>query len=220
MAQTLDLEEQEQLDQLKHFWRRYGNLITLTLTLVFGGVAAWNGWQFWQHRQAVAAAALFDELERAVADRETERLQRVLSDLQSGYGRTAYATQGALLAARGWFAAGQTAPAQSALEWVVAKSSDEGMVAVSRLRLAALALERGAPQEAATLLDKAPPPAFKGLFADRKGDVHLALNQRAEAKAAFLEAHAQLDARSEYRRLVEVKLEQLGVDPQSLSDRK
>ena len=48
MASNLDLQEQEQLDELKAFWNRYGNLITSTLTLVLAAFAAWNGWNWWQ----------------------------------------------------------------------------------------------------------------------------------------------------------------------------
>ena len=53
MATHLDLEEQEQLDQVKHFWKRYGNLITWVLIVVMGSFAAWNGWNWWQRDQAV-----------------------------------------------------------------------------------------------------------------------------------------------------------------------
>jgi predicted negative regulator of RcsB-dependent stress response len=45
MASPLDLEEQEQLDELKHFWKRWGDLITWLLIVVLGGYAAWMGWQ-------------------------------------------------------------------------------------------------------------------------------------------------------------------------------
>jgi len=48
MAQHLDLEEQEQLDELKHFWKQYGNLITWALIAVLSAFAAWNGYQYWQ----------------------------------------------------------------------------------------------------------------------------------------------------------------------------
>ena len=34
MSQHLDLEEQEQLDELKHFWSKYGNLISGVLIVV------------------------------------------------------------------------------------------------------------------------------------------------------------------------------------------
>ena len=65
MANHLDLEEQEQLDQLKHFWKQYGNLITWALIVVLGAFAGWNLYQRWQQSQASQAAALFDEVERA-----------------------------------------------------------------------------------------------------------------------------------------------------------
>ena len=51
MAQHLDLEEQEQLAQFKHFWNKYGNLITWSLIVVLGSFAGWNGWNHWQNRQ-------------------------------------------------------------------------------------------------------------------------------------------------------------------------
>jgi len=74
MARHLDLEEQEQLDDLKHFWKQYGNLISWFLIAVFGSFAAWNGWQYWQRQQAVQASALYDEVERAAAGGVTPEL--------------------------------------------------------------------------------------------------------------------------------------------------
>ena len=57
MASHLDLEEQEQLDELKHFWKRWGDLITWVLIVVLGGYAAWMGWQSYQSKQAAQSAA-------------------------------------------------------------------------------------------------------------------------------------------------------------------
>ena len=64
MASPLDLQEQEQLDQIKSFWNQYGNLITWTVTLALAGFAGWNAWQWWQREQGAKAAALYDELDR------------------------------------------------------------------------------------------------------------------------------------------------------------
>ena len=52
MATPLDLEEQEQLDELKHFWKTYGNLISWLLIVVMGAYAAWNGYGYWQRSQS------------------------------------------------------------------------------------------------------------------------------------------------------------------------
>ena len=58
MASHLDLEEQEQLDQVKAFWQQYGNLVTWLLVIALGAYAAWNGWNWYQRDQATKAGAL------------------------------------------------------------------------------------------------------------------------------------------------------------------
>jgi predicted negative regulator of RcsB-dependent stress response len=95
MAKALDLEEQEQLDQIKHFWKKYGNLISWVLTVVLGGYAAWNGYQYWQRDQAAKAAVLFDEVERAATAGDVARVERSLADMKDKFGGTHYAHQAA-----------------------------------------------------------------------------------------------------------------------------
>ena len=85
MATSLDLQEQEQLDALKAFWKQYGNLVTWVLILALGGFAAWNGWNWWQRDQGVKAGAMFDELDRAVAAGDAERAGRVFADLKEAF---------------------------------------------------------------------------------------------------------------------------------------
>jgi len=212
MAQHLDLEEQEQLAELKHFWSKYGNYISAVLIVVFGGIAAWNGWTWWQTRQAAQASALYDELERAVQSKDLERVQRALADMQAGHARTTQARQAALLAAQALEQAGQAEPARKALAWVVDKSSDEGYVAVARLRLAALLMESKSYDDALKQLAAPVPEAFAALAADRRGDIYKLQGKKAEAIAEYQKALAGLEAGSEYRRLVEVKLGSLGVE--------
>src|SRR3954452_20705502 len=74
MAKHLDLEEQEQLAEIKHFWNEYGNLITWVLIAVFAAIAAWNGWHYWERTQSTQAAAMYDEVERAAQAGETTRV--------------------------------------------------------------------------------------------------------------------------------------------------
>ena len=99
MAKPLDLEEQEQLDELKHFWKNYGNLISWALIVVFGAIAAWNGWQYWQRTQAAQASAMYEEVERAATAGELPRVERAFNDVRDRFGRTTYAHQAGLLAA-------------------------------------------------------------------------------------------------------------------------
>lgn len=218
MANTFDLQEQEQLDQLKHFWKRHGGWITAVLTLVLLGFAAFNGWQYWQSRQSAQAAALYDTLSQAVRAKETARIQTAWSDLQQRYGRTAIAQQGALLAAQGLADAGQDDGARAALQWLADQGS-KPLQSVARLRLAALELQRQQWEAARQWLGSGIEPEFAALAADRLGDAYQLQGDLAQAKEAYLKAYRLMDETIDYRRLVVVKLNALGVDPEAPSAR-
>ena len=213
MAQHLDLEEQEQLAQFKHFWNKYGNLITWALIVVLGVFAGWNGWNLWQTRQAGQASALYAEVERAAATGDQARVQRAFDDIRDKVSGTTYAQQAALLAARSFQESGKPDTAKAALAWVAEKSSDPGYQAIARLRLAGLMADAKAYDDALAQLAKPMPTEFEPLAADRRGDILQLQGKTAQAKAEYLKALPGLDERADYRRLVEVKLSALGVDP-------
>lgn len=212
MAKHLDLEEQEQLAELKHFWRLYGNLITWVLIVVFGCVAAWNGYQYWQARQASQAAVMYDEIERAVQAGDIPRVDRALADMKDRFGATMYADQAGLLAAKTYYEKGNLEAAKSTLTGVANKSSDDAYQSIAKLRLIGLLIETKALDEALKLASGTFSKDFSALAADRRGDILTLQGKKAEAKTQYQKAFKELDDRVEYRRLVEVKLSALGVD--------
>lgn len=212
MAKHLDLEEQEQLDQIKHFWSKYGNAITWVLIVVLGAFAAWNGWNYWQRSQAAKASALHDEISRAAQAKDAARIDAALADMQARFGSTTFAGQATLLAAKARFEAGQVDQARAALTWLVDKGKDDAYRAVARLRLAGIDIDAGQFDAAIRTLEAPFPAAFEAMAADRRGDALLAKGDAAGAKAQYEKAWTGFSAETEYRRLVEVKLASLGVD--------
>ncbi len=210
MANHFDLEEQEQLDQIKHFWNTWGTLISGVLIVVFGAIAAWNGYQYWQNRQASQAAALSDAMDSAVASADPARIEQVFGDLKSRYAGTAQTGQAGLLAAKALFDAGKLDVAKSVLQWLVQNASDDGYKALARLRLAGVLIDEKAYDEAMKQLSGSVPAGFEAAFADRKGDVLALQGKKAEAVAEYQAAYKGFDERVDYRRLVEVKLNALG----------
>lgn len=213
MAKHLDLEEQEQLDELKHFWKQYGDLITWGLIVIFGAFAAWNGYHYWQRDQAAKAAVMYDEVERAAQSGDASRLDRAMADMKERFAGTAFAQQAGLLAARTYYDKGNIDAAKGSLSWVAGKSADEGYQAIAKLRLAGLLLEAKAYDEALQQLSGSFPKDFVALAADRRGDILAAQGKKSEARAEYEKAYKGMDERTEYRRLVEVKLNALGLNP-------
>jgi len=215
MANHLDLEEQEQLDQIKHFWKQYGNAITWALIVILAGFASWNFYNYWQRSQATQAAALFDEVERSIQSGDMAKIDRVFTDMKERFASTSYAQQSGLLVAKQYVVAGKLDAAKSALTWVAEKSSDAGYQSVAKLRLSGLFMESKNYDSALSQLSGTFPAGFEALVADRKGDILMLQGNKPLALAEYEKAYKLFDARAEYRRLVEVKLNALGVDVQA-----
>jgi predicted negative regulator of RcsB-dependent stress response len=213
MATHLHLEEQEQLDQLKAFWKRYGNLITWVLIAVLGAFAAWNGWQWWQRDQAEKSGAMFDQLDRAAQAGDADQAGRIFADMKERYPRTAFTEQGGLTAAKVQLDKGQADAALASLEWVGAHATEAEYQTIARLRAAGILLDQKKYDEALKQLDGASAPEFAALVNDRRGDVLLAQGKKDDAKAAFTKAWQAMDPTVGYRRLIEAKLTALGAAP-------
>jgi predicted negative regulator of RcsB-dependent stress response len=213
MSSHLDLEEQEQLDELKHFWKQYGNAITWLLIAVMGSYVGWTGYQYWERQQATKASALFDEVERTAASGDAAKLERSWNDMKERFPKTTFAAQSALLAAKVFQQNEKLDSAQAALKWASENAADEANAQLARIRLANLQAQQKAYDEALKTLSKPFTPAFAGLAADVQGDIGVAQNKPAEAVKAYSDAWTQLADNAEYRRLVAAKLNALGVDP-------
>jgi predicted negative regulator of RcsB-dependent stress response len=204
-----DHEEQQQLDSLKSWWNNYGNLATWVLIVALAAYSGWQGWKYYQRNQAAQASQLYDALQTAVTAKDNAKAQRAAADLQSRFGSTAYAPMSALVAARSAFDANDLKAAKQQLQWAADHGSDEYQ-AVAKLRLAGILLDEKAYDEALKALGGNMPPEFAASVADRKGDILVAQNKLADARAAYQAALAATDKRNPGRQLIQLKLESIG----------
>ncbi len=216
---TYDLEQQEQLDQFKHFWKQYGNLITWVLVLALGAYAAWTGYLYWQQQRSVGAGGLYEELDRAAMGGNVDKAVQAFSDLKGKYAGTTFAEQGALLTAK--VAVDNKKPDQgkAALQWLVDNGKNADLVAIGRLRLAGVQMDAKQYDEALKTLGGEFSAEFAPLAQDRRGDILLAQGKKDEAAKAYLAAWKGMDATVEYRRFVEGKLTALGQAPEPAANK-
>src|SRR5262245_10873080 len=121
-----DLEEQEQLAQLKSWWKDNGNTVIALVTAAVIAAAGWQGWRSWQAGQARQAGALYDSLVKAMQADDAKALRDAGGSLVESFPRTLYASMGALASARFYFERNDLKNARAQLQWVVDRSpSDE-----------------------------------------------------------------------------------------------
>ncbi|VVE25695.1 membrane protein [Pandoraea aquatica] len=203
-------EEQEQIENVKAWWKQYGNYVIWTLVVIMLAYGGWNLWRYYERKQAVEAGVLYGELETAVTANDKVKVARIASDMESKFSGTPYAQMTALLAAKTLADSGDVAGAKAQLQWAVSNAKDDEYKQLAKLRLAGVLLDEKAYDEALKMLDN-PPAPYAALFADRRGDVLVAQSKVADARTAYKLALDKLDKQdSGMRQFVQFKLDALG----------
>ena len=208
---ALDLEEQEQVAELKAWWKQHGTMIVVVLAAAALALAGWQGWRWHQGSQSAQAGALFDALARGAQTGDAKAVRDASGSLVENYPGTLYASMGALTAARFHFDRNDLKSAKAQLQWVVEHSSAPDFRDLARLRLAAVLLDETAHEEALKLLDAPHAAAYDAQYAALRGDVLVAAKRPADARAAYqaaLEKAGRQDGA--FRDSVRMRLEALG----------
>lgn len=204
-----DLEEQEQLDELKAWWKRHGNTVISVVIAGFVAFSAFKGWQYYQHKQALEASDQYEALSRLDIG-SVKEIRGLSGQIMDKYAGTPYAARAALLAAKANYAANDSKSAKAQLEWAMSHSPESAIRSIAMLQLAAIQYEEKQYDAALKTLSEKHDAAFDGLVADRKGDIFAAQGKKAEAKAAYEKALTGLDAEGRYRAYTQHKLDALG----------
>ena len=207
---ALDLEEQEQVDALKDWWKQYGNKALIALTLFVLGVAGFSGWQGYQARQTSEAAALFDLLRKELAANDVKKIRDVGGQLIDKYPRTVYATDAAMIVAKANFESGDAKSAKAQYQWVIGHAKQAQSKDLARLRLAVVLLDEKNFTDALKHLEGAHDEAFDPLFNDLRGDVYSLQGKSQDARLAYQAALGALPKDNPFKNYVQLKLDALG----------
>lgn len=210
-----DLDEQEQLDQMKAFWAKWGTLITGAVMVIALAFAGYYGYKYYQRSEALKAAPLYEQLEKAALDvkadpKNPQLVVDLAAKLTTSHANTAYAQLGALLAAKVQAEAGKAKEAQTLLQWVMDKAQDPEYSHLARVRLAGALIDDNKAEQAVALMSTAAPKGFEALYADRKGDALAASGKTADAIAEYQKAWDAVIENGALRPVIEQKMQALG----------
>lgn len=210
---TYDLEEQEQIEELKTWWKLHGTVVTAIITALAVAVVGWQGWQWWQRSQAAQAAQLFAGMQQALGQQDVKRTRLLAGELIDKYSGTAYAGMAALLSGKAMLETGDAKSAQAQFGWAAEHAKDPGLRDLARLRQAIALADEKSYDEALKLLAVAPAPTLQPRFDEVRGDILAEQGKAAEARAAYDAALKRLDELrqsenlppSSYREILEAK---------------
>ena len=205
-----DLEEQDKLDDLRAWWKQWGNTVAGVVIAVCVGVIGTQGWRWWSAHQAEQAAVLYNAVSAAARANDTAKARDAMAQLADNFGRTGYAPRAALIVAALLFESGDKVGARAQLAAVIDGNAEDELKQIARLRLAAMFVDDRQYDDALRTLDARHDESFAGIYADLRGDILAAAGRTDDARIAYQTALTRLDAKSAYRNFVQVKLDTLG----------
>ena len=205
-----DLEEQEQLDEFKAWWKKNGSIVTNLVLAALVAYAAWQGYHWFQNKKAAEASGLYQAL--VVTDlAKTAEIKAQSAKLMENFAGTPYAGRVAVFAAKANFAANDSKSAKAQLEWAIKNAKESAVQAIAGLQMAGILFEEKNYDEAQKVLAAINDKGYEGLKANLQGDVLLAQGKNAEAKKAYQTALENLDSQGRMHQYTQQKLESLGV---------
>lgn len=201
--------EDQQIEDLKQWWKDNGRSIVLGVVLGIGGVSGWVGWKHYSETQAEAASLRYSRLVNTAAlSNHTEVVQQA-NELIAEYPDHAYASLAAMVAARSAYQSSDPDTAVRLLRWSVEHAPEPEIAHIARIRLARVLGEKADFDAALGALDAIDDDAFAALEAETRGDVLLARGDAEAARDAYQKVLAVEDLSAQDRQRIEDKLDHL-----------
>ena len=199
------LDEHEQSERVRSWLRANATGLLGGIVLGLGLI---GGWQWWQKRHDASLQSASDRYQAAVVATAGGDLAKAKTAVAAVAGNQTLSTLASLRLADAQVEGGQRDAAIATLRGI--STADPAMKDVVDTRLARLLVDAGKPADALALLGNKPQSAAA---IEARGDALAALDRDADARTAYGDALAKLDVAAPQRRLVELKLTEVGGTP-------
>jgi predicted negative regulator of RcsB-dependent stress response len=204
-----DLEEQERIDELRHWWQKNRAWILSLIVIALAGVIGRFAYLEWKRSTADKAATAYADIEKAVTANDGKKVSELATKLASEFPKSFDASRAGLQAAKLAFEANDLATAKKHLEWVAASGVPQhrGLAAV---RLAVVQLDEKKFDDALKTLDGISDKGYAPLVSETRGDVLVAAGRVEEARVAYKAAIDTAGERNPVKQSAQTKFDAVG----------
>ena len=200
------ITEEEQLEAIKKWWKKYQTLLTSVLTVVLLLIAGYRYWDWHVEKVNQQASNAYERLMVAVSQKDIKAIRAYAKQLSTHYRQTIYGDVARLSMAHYFVTHDHVSDAREALTYVVDHSKMPALRQIASIRLARILLSEKAYDQALFQLDKINEATYLPLVNELKGDVLVAMGHKLEAKKRYQEAMLDVKTRGVANPFLEMKL--------------
>ncbi|WP_308861578.1 YfgM family protein [Neisseria mucosa] len=202
------LEEQQELDNFKYFWKSTGRWLFALLIAAALGYLGYTMYKSHKASQSQEAAEVLAKIvDKMQAKASQAEVNADLTNLQQNYPDAIAAAQATLMAAATEYDARRYDVAEGHLNWVLKNQKAPLVQALAAQRLGIVLLQQKKYDAAIAALNTKVEADFEPLLLEAKGDVYAAQNKTKEATQSYQQALEKLPKDAIERELLQMKLD-------------
>lgn len=206
---SIYMTEEEQLQVMKSWWKRYGSLITVLFSVILLTISGFKYWNWHEEKIIQQASTTYEHLMLAFSNQDNKGVRGYANQLLTDYGQTVYADAARLTLAKLYIARTNYARAREELAHVAEHSKMLALQQVAKIRLARLLAVEKSYDSALDELDTVQDPSYLPTINELKGDINAAVDRNKEAIAFYSTAIKEFQTKGLNNLFLEMKANEL-----------
>lgn len=186
------LNEYEQWDALKNWWKKYNAIIIMSISLILLALSAYKYWNWHIEKRNVQASNYYEHMMYASANHQTKDIEHYAQELVEHYPESIYADAARLTLAKLAVLNHDYAKAESQLNFVAKQAKLSELSDVAKIRLARIWLVQKKYSQALKVLEGMQAKVYRPLVDELKGDIFTSMNQFDKAVKFYRKALAEV----------------------------
>ncbi len=211
------MTEQEQLEAIKKWWKRYSNVITVTASILLLLIAGYRYWNWHQEKIGQEASNAYEHLMVAFSNKDNKGVRAYANQLIKEYDQTIYADAARLTLAKLNVSHSKYQQAEEQLHYVASHSKMTAFQQIAKIRMARLLVADKSFDKALVVLSQVDDKAYLSVIDEIKGDIFAATGQYPQAMASYRKAIVEVQKKGIGNLFLEMKTNELAALTQSMS---
>lgn len=179
------MTEDEQIELIKKWWQRYGNIITFALSIVLLCFGAHRYYQWHHNKISQQASGIYEKMMSEFSSQNTKAVRSFANELTTHYKQSIYSDCAHITLAKMYVSKNKYKEARNELQVVAENSTMDALKQIAKIRLARLLAEDKSYANALKELSVVEDKTYLPLVNELKGDIYAAKGQYPEAISAY-----------------------------------
>lgn len=210
------MTEDEQLEVIKKWWQRYGNIVTIFLSLILLSIAGYRYMHWHQDKLTQQASITYENMMIAFSNQNIKSVRSYANELIKDYGHSVYADVAHMTLAKVYVSKNKLDQAKSELQAVALKSNMPALKQIAKIRIARLLAAEKSYTNALKELSSVEDEAYLPVINELKGDIYGATGQYQQAITSYRQAINEVKNNGMGNLFLEMKTNELAIKNQSM----